>query len=46
MERALPVVRDTFRRWRLALTEGMTEEELELLESLLERLANRAEAIR
>lgn len=46
MEQALPVVRDTFRRWRLALTEGMTEEELELLESLLERLANRAEAIR
>ena len=46
MEEALPVVKDTFRRWRKELTEGMTEEELELLESLLERLAIRAEAIR
>ena len=46
MVEALPIVRDTFRRWRMELTKGLTEEELELLETLLERLANRAEEIR
>ena len=46
MQQALPVVRDTFLRWRLALTEGLTEQELELLEALLEKLAYRAQVIR
>lgn len=46
MEAALPIVRDTFLRWRMALTEGLTAEELELLETLLERLADRAQEIR
>ncbi len=46
MQQALPVVRDTFLRWRLALTEGLTEQELELLETLLEKLACRAQVIR
>lgn len=46
MQRALPIVWDTFLRWRLALTEGLTEQELELLETLLERLACRAQVIR
>ncbi len=46
MQRALPIVRDTFLRWRLALTEGLAAQELELLETLLERLACRAQVIR
>lgn len=46
MQAALPIVRDTFVRWRRALTEGLTPEELELLETLLERLAGRAQEIR
>lgn len=46
MEDALPIVRNTFLRWRMALTEGLTEEELELLETLLDQLANKAQEIR
>ena len=46
MEAALPIVRNTFLRWRTALTEGLIKEELELLETLIERLANRAQEIR
>ncbi len=46
MNAVLPVVKDTFRRWRLALTKDLTEAELQILETLLERLVKRAEAIR
>ena len=42
---ALPVVRDTMHRWRALLTEGFTPEELETLEALLDRLADRAAAL-
>ncbi len=42
MRTALPVVRDTMHRWRALLTDGFTPEELETLETLLDRLADRA----
>ncbi len=45
MEKALPVVREVFGAWRNALTEGMDEREIEVLEELLERLAARAEKL-
>ena len=46
MREALPEVLGTFARWRDALTEGLTQEELCTLETLLDRLAGRAEEIR
>lgn len=46
MREALPEVLGTFVRWREALTEGLTQEELCTLETLLDRLAGRAEEIR
>ena len=45
MEQALPVVREVFGAWRAALTEGLDESEIEVLEGLLERLAARAEKL-
>ena len=45
MEQALPVVRACFRSWRDSLTEGMSEEEINTLEQLLARLAERAEGL-
>lgn len=45
MQAALPVVRGTFRRWREALTADLTQAELDTLEELLERLADRAQSI-
>ena len=42
MRQALPVVYDTMRQWRALLTQGLTPAELETLEEMLERLANRA----
>ena len=42
MRLALPVVYDTMRQWRALLTQGLTPAELETLEEMLERLANRA----
>ena len=45
MEQALPVVRACFRSWRDSLTEGMSEEEINTLEQLLARLAERAERL-
>lgn len=45
MRQALPVVRECFHAWRSSLTEGLNEDEINTLESLLERLVERAEEL-
>lgn len=43
MQKMVPVVREVHANWRSRLTEVLTEEEMDTLEGLLERLAARAE---
>lgn len=43
MLEVLPVVRETFRGWHALITNGLTAEELNLLENLADRLARKAE---
>ncbi|MDL2228704.1 MarR family transcriptional regulator [Treponema sp. OttesenSCG-928-L16] len=45
MREALPVVRGVLADWHNALAKAITSDELDLLEGLLERLADRAESI-
>lgn len=45
MQQALPLVQASFHAWRSMLTEDLTNEELETLEALLERLARKAEEL-
>lgn len=41
-----PRIREVFKQWRDRLFEGISEEERDLLEELLERLARRAEELK
>ncbi len=41
----LPIVRQTFADWRTVLTEGLSEEQKEMLEDLLDALSRKAEVI-
>ncbi len=43
MEKVFPEVKSVFRNWRDSLTEELSNEEKDLLEELLEKLARRAE---
>ena len=45
MQQVLPVVQGVLADWQAALTEALTQEELQALEGLLGRLAARAEAM-
>lgn len=45
MEGLLPEVYKVFNDWRNLLTEGLTEEEMKILETLLERLARQGEEL-